>query len=27
VVGEVSLMKDGVSYSQRAAIWEAELSA
>ena len=27
VAGEVSLMKDGVSYSQRAALWEAELSA
>jgi hypothetical protein len=27
VVGEVSLMKDGVSYSQRAALWEATFSA
>lgn len=27
VAGEVSLMKDGISYDQRAALWEAELSA
>jgi hypothetical protein len=26
IAGEVSLMKDGVSYSQRAALWEAELT-
>jgi hypothetical protein len=27
IAGEVSLMKDGVSYSQRAALWEADLTA
>jgi hypothetical protein len=27
IAGDVSLMKDGVSYSQCAALWEAELSA
>ena len=27
IAGEVSLMKDGVSYSQCAALWQAELSA
>ena len=26
IAGEVSLMKDGVSYGQRAALWEAEVS-
>jgi hypothetical protein len=25
IAGEVSLLKDGVSYSQRAALWEADL--